>query len=79
MILLGPLVNGAAIVMGAVAGRIVRLPEHFQQTIMQALGLAIMIIGISMGITTNNALIPIASLLAGSILGELCQIEARVA
>ncbi len=46
---------------------------------MQALGLAIMIIGISMGITTANILIPIAALLLGSILGELCRIEVRVA
>ncbi|HHY15973.1 MAG TPA: DUF554 domain-containing protein, partial [Firmicutes bacterium] len=61
MVLLGPLVNGAAIIMGAIAGRIIRLPEQFQQTIMQALGLAIMIIGISMGITTANILIPIAA------------------
>ncbi len=79
MVLLGPLVNGAAIIMGAIAGRIIRLPEQFQQTIMQALGLAIMIIGISMGITTVNILIPIAALLLGSILGELCRIEVRVA
>ncbi len=79
MVLLGPLVNGAAIIMGAIAGRIIRLPEQFQQTIMQALGLAIMIIGISMGITTANILIPIAALLLGSILGELCRIEVRVA
>lgn len=79
LVLLGPFVNAAAIVIGAAVGRCVKLAEHFQETIMHALGLAIMIIGISMGLKTSNALVPIASLLAGSILGELCQVEMRVA
>jgi len=79
VVLLGAAVNFIAIVSGALLGRAVRLPERMRQTIMQALALAVLIIGISMGLESNNMLIPIASLAIGSILGELLNIEAGIA
>nr|NLJ02658.1 DUF554 domain-containing protein [Bacillota bacterium] len=79
MVLLGAAVNFIAIVSGALLGRAVRLPERMRQTIMQALALAVLITGISMGLESNNMLIPIASLAIGSILGELLNIEAGIA
>ncbi len=60
MVLLGAAVNFIAIVSGALLGRAVRLPERMRQTIMQALALAVLITGISMGLESNNMLIPIA-------------------
>jgi len=60
VVLLGAAVNFIAIVSGALLGRAVRLPERMRQTIMQALALAVLITGISMGLESNNMLIPIA-------------------
>ena len=48
----------------------VRLQEKIGQTIMHALALAVLVIGISMGLRTRNVLIPIAALAIGSIVGE---------
>ncbi len=79
MVLWGSFVNVIAIVAGALLGRAVRLPDRIRQTIMQALALAVMIIGISMGLESGNVLIPIASLALGSVLGELLNIEAGIA
>ena len=78
MVLWGSLVNFLAIVAGALVGQAVRLPDRVRQTIMQALALAVLIIGISMGLTSDNVLIPIASLALGSILGEFLDIESGI-
>ncbi|NLL42405.1 MAG: DUF554 domain-containing protein [Firmicutes bacterium] len=76
MALLGSAVNVIAIVGGALLGRAVRLPKRVRQTVMQALALAVLIIGISMGLKSSNILIPIASLAFGSIIGEILNVEA---
>lgn len=78
MALWGSLVNAIAIVGGALVGSVVRLPEKMGQTIMQALALAIIIIGVSMGLQSGNILIPIASLAIGTIIGEMLNLESRI-
>lgn len=89
---LGTVVNAAAIIAGGVSGSLIRngLPERFRETIMQAIGLAIMIIGLSgalQGIYKINAagrldrefiMQMIFSLVAGAISGELLNIEERL-
>jgi uncharacterized membrane protein YqgA involved in biofilm formation len=89
MIGLGTLVNVAAVVIGGACGLIVKkgLPERFKSTIMQALGLAVIIVGISgalQGIYSvteqgkldrNYITGMILSLVVGSILGEFLKIE----
>lgn len=79
MVLWGSFVNVMAIVVGALAGRAVRLPDRVRQTIMHALALAVMMIGIPMGLESSEVLIPIASLALGSVVGELLNIEAAIA
>lgn len=78
MVLWGALVNAAAILGGALLGLLVKFPDQMRRTIMHGLGLAVMLIGISMGLETDNVLIPIASLAIGSILGELLNLEGAV-
>lgn len=78
MVLWGSVVNVIAIVTGALLGRAIRLPDRIRETIVQALALAVMIVGVSMGLTSNNILVPIASLALGSVLGELLNIEAGI-
>jgi uncharacterized membrane protein YqgA involved in biofilm formation len=74
----GSFVNAAAIIGGALLGSVVKFPEKMGETIMQALALAIIIIGISMGLESSILLIPISALVLGSIVGEKLNIEAAI-
>jgi len=91
MIGLGTLVNMAAIIAGASIGIIIkgRLKQRFQDTIMKALGLAVMFIGISGalqgmfrieqdGLQTENIMLMVVSLAIGAFIGELIDIETRL-
>ncbi len=92
MIGLGTIVNVAAVIAGGVAGTFVKngLPQKFKTIIMQAIGLSVLIIGISgtlQGIfrvadggTLDRQFIMtmIFSLVIGGILGEWIDIEDRL-
>jgi len=81
----------AAIIAGASIGIIIkgRLKQRFQDTIMKALGLAVMFIGISGalqgmfrieqdGLQTENIMLMVVSLAIGAFIGELIDIETRL-
>lgn len=71
MFLLGTIVNGLAIIFGALLGSLIRnIPEKIKATIMQAIGLAVIILGINMGLESNQFVIVIGSLVVGGYLGE---------
>lgn len=86
---IGTIVNSAAIIAGGTAGTLLKsgLPERFRETIMQAMGLSVLIIGLSgclQGILKISAsgglerqfiMLMIFSLLIGGIAGELLNIE----
>lgn len=91
MVGLGTIVNMAVIVLGAAIGIIIKdkLKQRFQDTIMNALGLAVMFIGISgalqglftvegRSLETANIMLMIVSLALGAFIGELIDIEARL-
>ncbi|MDN4071434.1 MULTISPECIES: DUF554 domain-containing protein [Fictibacillus] len=79
MALLGTLVNGLAIVIGSLLGLFWRnIPEKTKTTIMQAMGLAVMILGIGMGLKSKQFLIVIASLAIGGVLGERLDLEGKL-
>ncbi|WP_139492495.1 DUF554 domain-containing protein [Brevibacillus dissolubilis] len=79
MILTGTIVNAAAILIGAFLGRLLQgIPDGIRQTVMQGLALAVMVLGVTMSLKTENFLLVIASLTIGSIIGELCRIEDRL-
>jgi uncharacterized membrane protein YqgA involved in biofilm formation len=91
MVGLGTLVNMAAIVIGATIGIIIKggLKQRFKDTVMNALGLAVMFIGISgalqglfvvteKGLETANVMLMIVSLALGAFVGEIINIEARL-
>lgn len=76
MILLGTLVNAVAIVAGALLGRLLtRIPESIRQTVMQGIGLAVIVLGIKMALGTANILLLIVSIVVGAILGEWIRID----
>lgn len=80
MILLGSLVNGGAIVVGGLVGMFAGklLPERLRTSLMAALSL--MTIGIAAPglLKSANALIPIISMVVGTLIGELLNIDAAV-
>ncbi len=91
MIGLGTLANMAAIMLGSAIGLLLQggLKQRFQTTIMNALGLAVMFVGISgalqglfvvqeEGLKTANVTMMILSLAIGAFFGELIDIEARL-
>lgn len=77
MILLGTIVNAAAIIGGALIGQLFRggIPESYNRTIMNAIALAVILIGLMNALKTNDVLLLIFSLAIGSLLGELMRIE----
>jgi uncharacterized membrane protein YqgA involved in biofilm formation len=78
--LLGTIVNTLAIIVGSLIGLLFRggIPEKFSRTLMQAMGLAVVLIGITTALKTDAILLVIVSLAIGSFLGELLGIEDRL-
>lgn len=74
----GTIVNGIAILVGAFIGVVIPFNEKLRVTIMQGLGLAVVVIGLNMGLGTENVLLPIASLVLGGAIGEWVDIEKRL-
>ncbi|BAB07774.1 DUF554 domain-containing protein [Halalkalibacterium halodurans] len=79
MVLIGTVVNGAAIVIAALIGLLVKnIPERVKTTLMQAIGLAIVLLGVKMGLQTEQFLIVICSLVIGGVIGEMINLEKRL-
>lgn len=78
MVLMGVLVNVAAILGGCLVGSFVRLSGKIRDTIMQGLGLAVCIIGITTGLESSNIMIPIAALVVGGGIGAALDLETRL-
>ncbi len=76
----GTLLNVITVIIGGTLGAILgaRLPDKIRETVMHGLGLLVLVIGISMALTTKNVLIVLASILAGGIIGELLDLQARL-
>ena len=73
----GTIVNVIAIFLGCSVGFILKgkFPENIGKIVMQAIGLASLLIGIQMALKTNNILLLIFSLVIGGIIGEIMGIE----
>lgn len=79
MFLLGTLVNGALIIIGTLIGKVLnRIPEEMKNTVMYAIGLAVMVLGIQMGFKSQNFIIVIISLVVGAVLGEAWKLEEKL-
>lgn len=74
---LGTIANCLAIFAGAMLGIFFKrgLPEKWQQTMMNSIALCLAVIGIKMALQTNNIIIVIFSLVLGSIMGEILDLE----
>jgi uncharacterized membrane protein YqgA involved in biofilm formation len=78
--MLGTIVNTVAIIAGSLIGLLFkgRIPEKYGKTIMHAIGLAVILIGLKAALKTDDILIIIISLAIGSVMGELLRIEDRL-
>jgi uncharacterized membrane protein YqgA involved in biofilm formation len=79
MVLLGTIVNGIAIIAGTFLGKVMhRIPEKVKTLVLQSIGLAVVILGVQMGIKSEQFLIVILSLLFGSIIGEYMDLDGKL-
>jgi uncharacterized membrane protein YqgA involved in biofilm formation len=77
---LGTIVNALAIIAGSLAGLFLRggLQSKYSQTVMQGMGLAVILIGLKSALAAENMLIVIFSLATGCVCGEWLKIEQRL-
>lgn len=75
--MLGTIVNCLTIIAGSLVGIGFRngIPEKYNQTVMQAIGLSVILIGMKSALGCDDLLIIIISLAAGSLMGEWIGIE----
>lgn len=77
VIMIGTLVNTAAVIGGGVIGLLLkkRMPERITTIYFQAIGLFTLAIGASMAVEMDHILIVVSSLAIGSLLGEWWDLE----
>jgi uncharacterized membrane protein YqgA involved in biofilm formation len=78
--LTGTFVNSGAILAGSLVGLAAgkHLPERIKTTVMQALGLSVILVGLQMALSGKEPLTAIGCLILGALTGELLRIEQGV-
>jgi len=73
----GTVINAVTVVFASLLGLAIgsRLSENIRGAIINVLGLAVLLIGISMALETKNVLIPTLSVVLGTAVGEVLGIE----
>ncbi len=80
MILMGALINAVTVWAGCILGLLLKkgMPERMGDSIMKALALCVLYIGISGSLDGENVLIAIISMAAGTVIGELLDLNRRL-
>lgn len=78
--MIGTIVNCSAIIVGGLIGVFLKkgIKEDYKNTIMDGVGLSIMVIGIINAIKSQNIILLISSLVLGGFIGEKIGIEHRL-
>ena len=78
--MLGTVVNVCAILLGSALGLLLRkgLPQRLRDTVMQGLGLCVILIGLSGAIGTADTMCVIISIVVGGLVGAAVNIEKRL-
>ena len=78
--MLGTVVNTLAIICGSLVGLGLRggIPDRYKESVIAAIGLAVMLIGVKSALRTDALLTVIVSMALGSLAGEALGIEARL-
>lgn len=76
MALFGTIINGICIIIGCLIGLFLsNLQEKYKETIIQGIGLTVVLIGLQMAFQVNSIIIVLLSMLAGAIVGEALRLE----
>ena len=77
---IGTLVNVVTILAGTLTGVAAghRLPERLRTTVLQAVGLVTLVIGMKEALGTRNVVFPLVALIVGAAMGEALRIEDRL-
>lgn len=77
---IGTAINVVAVLVGGGIGTLAgaRLPEGMRITAMQAIGIVTLLVGVSNFLKFSNPLVPLVSVVAGLVVGELIGIERRL-
>ena len=77
---IGTAINVMAVLIGGGIGTLVgaKLPEGMRETAMHAIGIVTLLVGISNFLPFANPLVPLVSVVAGLVVGELLGIEAAL-
>jgi uncharacterized protein len=78
--MLGTVINAAAVIVGSSVGLLIqsRLPQRITTIVFQGIGLFTLFLGITMAMKTGNFLVMIFSIVLGSIVGELLDVDGRM-
>jgi len=78
--MLGTIVNTVAIIIGGLAGLLFRggIPKKYNETIMHAIGLAVILVGLTGALKVEKILVVIFSMALGTLIGEFLRIEDRL-
>ena len=77
---IGTAINVVAVLIGGSIGTLAgaKLPEAMRRTAMQAIGIVTLLVGVSNFLEYGNPLVPLVSVVAGLVVGELLGIEGRL-
>ncbi len=77
---IGTVVNVITVLGGTLAGVVLgaRLPERLRTAVLQAVGLATLVIGARDALGTRNVVFPLVALILGAVIGEALGIEDRL-
>ena len=78
--MLGAIVNTVAIIVGSLLGVSLRrgISDKYKETVIGAIGLAVLLIGLKSALQTDALLLVIFSLALGAVIGEILHIEDRL-
>ena len=78
--MLGTVVNSITIILGSIFGFIIKrgIKDEYKKTIMDGVGLAVIVIGLMGAIKTANTILAIISIVLGSLFGEILGIERKL-
>ena len=74
--LIGTIVNVFAVIFGSLIGLFfTRISDSMKDTVMKGIGLTVIILGLQMGMQSNNFLLVIISIAVGAVLGETGKLD----
>jgi hypothetical protein len=78
--MVGTIVNTFAIIAGSLLGVFLRrgISDAYKETVIAAIGLAVVLIGLKSALRTDDLLLVIISLALGAVIGEMLKIETRL-